>query len=45
MVHIVDGVPYLQSLHGNVTVEGNTITVSGDSWYTHVVRFKLSGLR
>ena len=45
MIHIVDGKPYVQSLHNNVSLEGNTVTVRGDAWYTYVIKFKISDLR
>lgn len=42
MVRVLDGKPYVESLHGNVSLSGDTITVPGDGWYTYVVRFKLT---
>lgn len=45
MVRVLEGKPYVQSLHGNVSLSGDTITVSGDGWYTYVVKFLLTNLQ
>ena len=44
MVHVLDGKSYVQSLHGNVSLSGDTISVPGDGWYTYVVGFLITKL-
>ena len=44
MVRVLEGKPYVQSLHGNVSLSGDTITVPGDGWYTYVVGFLITKL-
>ena len=45
MVRVLEGKPYVQSLHGNVSLSGDTITVPGDGWYTYVVKFLITKLK
>ena len=44
MIHVLEGKPYVQSLHGNVSLSGDTISVPGDGWYTYVVGFLITKL-
>ena len=44
MIRVLEGKPYVQSLHGNVSLSGDTITVPGDGWYTYVVKFLITNL-
>ncbi len=45
MIRVLEGNPYVQSLHGNVSLSGDTITVQGDGWYTYVVKFLITNLK
>ena len=45
MIHVLEGKPYVQSLHGNVSLSGDTITVQGDAWYTYVVKFLITNFK
>lgn len=45
MIRVLEGKPYVQSLHGNVSLSGDTITVPGDGWYTYVVKFLITNLK
>lgn len=45
MIRVLEGKPYVQSLHGNVSLSSDTITVPGDGWYTYVVKFLVTKLK